>query len=958
MPAPSEIFALVRRFQLHRESYQSVRYNETQLRREFVDPFFKALGWDVDNEQGNPEAYKDVIHEDAIKIGGTTRAPDYCFLIGGQRQFFVETKKPSVNIGKDISPAFQLRRYAWTAKLPLSILTDFEEFSVYDCLIHRPIKTDRASKARTLYFKFSDYIDRWDDIASIFSRDALLKGSFDKYAQKHKKKRGTAEVDDEFLKEIEVWRTVLARNLALRNRKLSQRELSFAVQRTIDRILFLRICEDRGVERDPQLQALLNGPNVYPRLCELFHQADDRYNSGLFHFHEEKGRAEAPDDFTISLNIDDKLLKQIITNLYYPDCPYEFSVFPADTLGQVYEQFLGKVIRLTSGHQAKIEEKPEVRKAGGVYYTPTYIVEYIVEQTVGTLLEGKTPQQVGGLTSTWKSSKTRPPLAILDPACGSGSFLICVYQKLLDWYRDWYVADGPKKHRDRIYKAAGGDWRLTTDERKRILLSHVYGVDIDPQAVEVTKLSLLLKVLEGENPETLDRQLRIFKERALPDLASHIKCGNALIDTDFYKGQQVSLFDEEEALRINVFDWTGEFADITRRSGFDAVVGNPPWISLTGKFGVGTYSQAEVEYLIRKHSGNTYMPNMYEYFVAQGLSLVGDGGFFGFIVPDRLGFNGQFIALRERILSECTILSLRYKVPFPGVTVDTLVFIFQKRHASKKHTIRISEHGKETLHRLQEDFARHPTRAFECFESKQLMDLVGIIESCPSVSKLKDLCKSTSGFGGKSKLLHATKTSSAQIPTIKGDSIGRYEFRKKYWFDFRRENITGRTTDKEKLGASPKLLIRKTGDRIIATFDDSGVFPEQSLYFLYDKTTHVDYKFLLGILNSSPLNTYFQAKCLTNRRSIAQVKKVDLDELPIPITEYSDACQRETHDRLVELVETMLSLRTSIQTSMIGHKRTVIQRQINATDQRIDELVCELYGLTDEEIQVVKDVTS
>ena len=348
MTAPAEIIKLVERFTLHKESYKSGQYNETQLRREFLDKFFTALGWDVDNEQGYAEAYKDVIHEDAIKFRGTTKAPDYGFRIGGQRKFFVEAKKPSVDISKDPSPAFQLRRYAWTAKLPLSILTDFEEFAVYDCLIHKPIKTDKASKARTLYVKYTDYAERWHEIASIFSRKAILEGSFDKYAKTNKKKHGTAEVDDEFLKEIEGWRKLLATNLALRNPKLSQDELNFTVQRTIDRIIFLRTCEDRGVERSSQLLALLDNSAIYPRLGELFQDADDRYNSGLFYFRQENDRSEAPDNFTLSLKIDDKPLKQIIKHLYYPDSPYEFSVLPADILGQVYEQFLGKVIRLVS----------------------------------------------------------------------------------------------------------------------------------------------------------------------------------------------------------------------------------------------------------------------------------------------------------------------------------------------------------------------------------------------------------------------------------------------------------------------------------------------------------------------------------------------------------------------------------------------------------------------------------
>ena len=299
--------------------------------------------------------------------------------------------------------------------------------------------------------------------------------------------------------------------MALRNPGISQRDLNFAVQRTIDRIVFLRICEDRGVEPYGTLQSLLNAPNIYRRLGELFQRADDRYNSGLFHFTPEKDRPEPPDELTLSLSIDDKPLKELLQTLYFPDSPYEFSVFPAEILGQVYEQFLGKVIRLTEGHRAKVEEKPEVRKAGGVYYTPSYIVDYIVENTVAELLQKKMPAQASSLR-------------VLDPACGSGSFLLGAYEHLLSWHRDWYVDNDPEKHARRrnppLYRGMAGDWRLTTAEKKRILLNNIYGVDIDPQAVEVTKLSLLLKVLEGESGETITNQLRIFHERALPDLAA------------------------------------------------------------------------------------------------------------------------------------------------------------------------------------------------------------------------------------------------------------------------------------------------------------------------------------------------------------------------------------------------------------------------------------------------------
>ncbi|MDQ3555276.1 MAG: type I restriction enzyme HsdR N-terminal domain-containing protein, partial [Gemmatimonadota bacterium] len=209
MGPPAKVLDLVERFHRNADAYRSGQYNETQLRREFLDPFWESLGWDVNNRQGWAEAYKEVVHEDAIKIGGAAKAPDYGFRIGGTRKFFLEAKKPQVNIRQDIHPAFQLRRYAWSAKLPLSVLSDFEEFAVYDCRV-KPEKTDPASKARVLYLRYTDYAERWSEIAGIFAKDAILQGSFDKYAESTRTRRGTAEVDDAFLREIESWREALA----------------------------------------------------------------------------------------------------------------------------------------------------------------------------------------------------------------------------------------------------------------------------------------------------------------------------------------------------------------------------------------------------------------------------------------------------------------------------------------------------------------------------------------------------------------------------------------------------------------------------------------------------------------------------------------------------------------------------------------------------------------------------
>lgn len=379
MSAPKEIVELVDKFSRRINEYRCSLYNETELRNEFVNPFFAALGWDMDNRQGLPGDLKEVKVEESIRVEESIKNPDYSFRLGRNRKFFVETKKPSINIEGGVYPAFQLRRYAWSARLSLSILTDFEELAVYDCRAE-PNKADKPGKGRLLYLQYDQYVERWDEIASLFSKEAVLAGSLERFIEAIPETRGIKRVDAALLDEISSWREALAGNLARRNPQLSQSDLNFSVQRTIDRLLFLRICEDRAIEEYGRLKALLQVEGVYARLMELFREADRRYNSGIFHFQEERDRSEMPDSLTAALVVDDATLKDIIQDLYYPDSPYVFSEIPAEILGQVYEQFLGKVIRLEEGSRAVVEDKPEVRKAGGVYYTPSYIVDYIVQE--------------------------------------------------------------------------------------------------------------------------------------------------------------------------------------------------------------------------------------------------------------------------------------------------------------------------------------------------------------------------------------------------------------------------------------------------------------------------------------------------------------------------------------------------------------------------------------------------
>jgi len=1028
MSIPEILNQLTDRFRDNIDAYKSSGYNEARLRGEFINPFFEALGWDVYNKQGYAEAYKDVIHEDAIKVGGATKAPDYSFRIGGQRKFFLETKKPSVNIKDDPVPAFQLRRYAWSAKLPLSILTDFEEFAVYDCRI-KPSASDKASTGRIMYFTYKEYSEKWEEIVSVFSREAILKGSFDRFVESEKKKRGTAEVDDAFLKEIESWRDALARNIALRNAGLvtgglTERDVNFAVQLTIDRIIFLRICEDRGIEDYGRLQALLNGEHVYRRMVDLYYRADEKYNSGLFHFQSERGRPGEPDELTPDLKIDDKVLKDIIRGLYYPESPYEFSVLPVDILGHVYERFLGKVIRLTAGGRAKVEEKPEVRKAGGVYYTPKYIVDYIVENTVGRLLwgDGENRKLERGNRKEQLTPVKASKLRILDPACGSGSFLIGAYEYLLDWHRDWYVENDPSKHTKQIYRGAGDQWYLTTAEKKRILLNNIYGVDIDAQAVEVTKLNLLLKALEGESGETIESQLKMFRERALPDLRGNIKCGNSLIGPDFYDDTQLDLLDDEERYRINAFDWEREFAEVfnmegrVRRSstkesagGFDVVIGNPPYVRQEGlsKF---------KDYFKKKYLTYHSIADLYVYFFEKSYSLLNKDGIFSFIVSNKWLRANYGENLRRWLLDKNIneIIDFGDLPVFEGASTYPLIILVSKARDSNTINVAViesrdfkkfSDHLKKItfvvdksnfdnsgwtlvnnkVSNIIERIRSSGTRLEKYLDKKLYRGILTGLNKAFVIDEhtRKYICSSDPNslklinpflLGKDIKRYHRLDPKRNIILIPNGWTKSQIKDRSNPW-DWLKENYPGishhlanfkepaqKRSDKGEYWwelrpcdyyhefEKPKIVLPDISLRGNFTFDEKGEYYCGNTAYIIGS----DDKYLLGLLNSKLITFYYKNTSATYRGGYLRFIYQYLSNIPIRTINFSDPSDKSRHDRMVSLVEKMLELHKRLADPKSAHEKTIIQRQNDATDRQIDDLVYELYGITEEERRIVE----
>lgn len=896
------------RFEEQKMSYLHSNYNETLTRRDFIDPFFKALGWDMDNENSYAESYREVIHEDRIKVAGANKAPDYSFrLIGGKRLFFVEAKKPSVIIKDQVEPAFQVRRYGWSARLPVSIVTDFQEFAVYDCT-KKPLISDKASTARIKYLTYSDYLNDFDFIWDTFSRERVLQGSFDHFVTNDKYKKGTSTLDGEFLESLDNWRTELAKSICKSNRQLDEEEINFVVQQILDRIIFLRIAEDRSIEPYGNLKNCIQEGNLYQNLFHVFTQADDKYNSGLFDFNK--------DQLSKHLEIENKVLKAIITDLYYPS-PYAFDVFPVEILGTAYEQFLGKQIKVSPAHKISIEQKPEVRKAGGVYYTPQYIVNYIVENTVGKLIAGKTPKEIESIK-------------IVDPACGSGSFLLGAYDYLLKFHKDHYTKNG------RVSKGGKRDTltpegNLTTNEKKRILLNNIYGVDIDTNAVEVTKLSLLIKCMEGETEASIATQMQLFHERVLPTLDNNIKSGNSLIGTDYYD-HEPDLGDEK---KIRPFNWQKAFPEVFEQGGFDAVIGNPPYVR------IHELKESEKEYFTKKYFSAEGQFDLYQLFYEKGISLISKRGSIGFITSNKFCVTNYGKNLRHIIFEKCRIEKIvdcsAAKV-FGDASTYPYIFILKNKFNEKQKTQLYSDVNKSISFLLEIDQLSLLKGDEKTFSFTTISPSYNIIE------KIEKKTTERSHFvyrgRGTSKDISETKE---KIKSITNREIERYSLKKGiYW----------RKKDIYENDFEPKILMKKICFNIECAYDITGeINPINTVYVIKPNSEYFEHEYLLGILNSKLLSFYARIKYSATgmRGGYIELRVFEVAKLPIIIPD------RKTKDEIIKHVQLLLKLNEDLKTASIQIKNDQARQRIEYSEERINRLVYQLYDLSPEEIKTVEE---
>jgi hypothetical protein len=557
-------------------------YTETEARGQFIDRFLTILGWDVHNDNRLPQVEREVILEragtdDASVIG----RPDYRLRVRGRDRMPVEAKKPSVRLPATPAAARQARTYGWSLSLPAAVLINVAEMVIFDTTI-TPREDDGPDVAVIPGCRFTveEYVPRFDELWERLSHEVVASERFYPVYSYQEPPRGSSPFDRTFLTEFRRWRYILATTIAAQNRTLQAPEVGRRTQRLLNALLFLRVCEDRNIS---QYEGLLRSAEAH-QVLTAFRQADQVFNAGLFNVLDTT--AVAPD-----------ILAAVIREMYWPRSKFAFGVLRPDILAALYEQYLAERVEVRSDRSVQLVPKPELTHAGGVVPTPGYIVEALLDEALGPLLP--------------PTLDTSSDLTLLDPACGSGVFLVAALARL-------------------ITSAETSGMSVGLAERARLVKEHLFGVDLDGEAVEVTKLSLLLAVLGGEIVDTQRSR------KLLPDLDLNIQAGNSLVGLNFDAIVPIAASIPERRAAVAPVDLHALFSPVMTAGGFSAVVGNPPYIRIQT---LAEYLPDQLTYFQDARSGlvssQAYNFDTYLLFIERALTLLAPRGRLAFIVPNR-----------------------------------------------------------------------------------------------------------------------------------------------------------------------------------------------------------------------------------------------------------------------------------------------------------------------------------
>ncbi len=631
------VVQLVEAFEKDKTRYLSRAYSEADLRRDFIDPFFAALGWDVANSGARQLYRQDTVPEVRLWKRGSVHYADYAFRIDGRSVFYTEVEAASRDVD-DPEHIAQAVGYAWSSShADIAVLTDFEAFRVYDVRKFGSTESLDALEVMSFRFSYTELAERFPEIWGVFSKKAVADGALtDLLSSRHP--GGLQEtVNEAFLKDLDRFRLRLGQTIHDNNAGLPPEALNEATHHILNQIVFGRVLEDRDIEPTGRLREAIEGwrsrgrnDPLWSFLRAEFGRLERRYNGVIFAAH-----------FSDSLDIPNDVLVEIIDALYPPTSPYAFSIIPIDVLGRAYESYLGKRLVVEDG-VVSLAPKPEVRRAGGVFYTPSWVVDYILDQTLAPKLKGKTINEIAALR-------------VADPACGAGAFSVQMATRILNAALAYYAMTpdaigGVGSEFPDAYTLYDGTLKLSVAKKAELIEKSVFCVDVDPQSVEITRMWLYILMLEDEASPivTHERRYKIpnriwppkIRDFKLPNLDGNVVNGNSLVGSDFSENAQ-------DRARVNAFDWSeGEtrLAQTVRAGGFDVITGNPPYLRYRD---AAKFIPDEAEYFRQTYkSMGAGQGDMSYAFIEKGLSLLNKSGRLGYITSNGFMWNAAGEPLR------------------------------------------------------------------------------------------------------------------------------------------------------------------------------------------------------------------------------------------------------------------------------------------------------------------------
>jgi len=860
--AKEEIKLLVEKYNRLVETGKVKSYNEEMTKKDFILPLFRALGWSIEDGE-------EVTAEEKISKGRV----DYAFRIQSIPKLFLEAKSLKEDLDK-IEFAEQAINYAWHKGATWAVLTDFEGIKVFNA------EWKSNNPLQNLFFSLSctQFLERFEQLW-LLSRECLESGVIDKEAEKWGKKAKKVPVDKQLLSDLTRFRELLTKNILKNNvsKNLSAEELDEAIQRIIDRLIFIRTIEDKQLEA-PILQSLIREDQtkrVYKKLNNAFRKIDDIYNSKLFAFH-----------LCEELNIDDDVLEKIIIGLFKTSdeaVHYDFSAIDADVLGNIYEQYLGYLLKKTEKRGKLVEGKAH-RKEQGIYYTPTYVVDYIVKNTIGELAKDK------------KIDLTK--IKVLDPACGSGSFLMKTFDYLV-------TLDKKKKGVVEQTKLDTSGVSATYGRKIEILKNNIFGVDLDPKAVEIAQLNLLLKATE--------------KKHRLPTLQENIKVGNSLID--------------DSAVSSRAFKWEEQFKEIISNGGFDVVVGNPPYVNNRN------LPKTEKAFIEKNYKTAYQQYDLYVLFYELAFKLVKEGGYIGLITPNKFAITKYGFPLRKLLLDYTIVkvVDVSQLSVFGDVSTYPYIVILQKVKPKTNSKIKLYSPSSFEL----EKSSNQEMKQSELTPEKQFVFNINSSQR-EIISKID---------GEKVIEIYRAKPTSKEISNSGECFALTNRDIVKYGINSTNNRIRRR---KEWLINAPAILMKKICFVPTATLlNNDSYIPVNTIYVIHSKDNQVKISYLLGILNSKVIAYYTRTKygVTAMRGGFIELRTFEIEDLPIKTV------PELRQQPLIKLVDKMLSLNKRLNElkDKSTDEKAKIEVEIKKTDQEIDELVYKLYGITEEEKKIIEE---